>query len=146
VSGEKILILEDDVDVADIYARTLREEGNEVVVCVRFEDARRQLKVDPPDALLTDIRVGEYNGLQLAHLFRMGSPDGRVVVVSGYDDIVIRKEVSDLNARFFVKPVRLSELKAAFAARHAHSANPTRHRWLRPVRDARRPNPVGKLI
>jgi two-component system response regulator AlgR len=116
MSGEKILILEDDPFVADIYARVLREEGNDVTVCTRFEDARTQLKHDPPDAMLTDIRVGGYNGLQLALLFRRQSPEGRVVVVTAYDDVVIRKEVGDIDGQFLVKPIKLAQLKNAFVA------------------------------
>ncbi len=114
--AEKILILEDDPYVADIYARLLRGEGNDVTVCTRFEDARTQLKQNPPDSMLTDVRVGGYNGLQLALLFRRQSPDGRVVVVTAYDDAVIRKEVKDIDGQFLVKPVKLARLKSAFVA------------------------------
>ena len=89
----KILILEDDPDVAWVYEKALREDGNTVTVCSSFEDAREHLRREPPDAVLTDVRVGQYNGLQLAMLFRRQSPAGRIVVVTGYDDTVIRKEV-----------------------------------------------------
>ena len=114
MTGEKILILEDDPDVAGIYARVLRAEGNDVTVCTRFEEARQQLKTIHPDAVLTDVRVGEYNGLQLAMLFRTYSPQGRVVVITGYDDKAIRKEVEHLDGEFMLKPVDLSQLRSAF--------------------------------
>ena len=116
MTGGKILILEDDPFIADMYARILRDDGNDVTVCTRFEDAREHLRHDHPDAVLTDVRVGEYNGLQLALLFRRYSPEGRVVVVTGYDDVVIRKEVDDLQGEFLLKPIRIAQLKAAFAA------------------------------
>lgn len=116
MSGVKILILEDDASMAEVYAKVLRDEGHYVTVCTRFEDARACLKRSHPDAILTDIRIGEYNGLQLAHLFRSHAPEGRIVVVSGYDDVVIRKEVRELNATFLVKPIKLAELRGSFAA------------------------------
>jgi len=50
----KILILEDHPDVARFYEAALSADGNAVT-------------------------VGEYNGLQLALLFRRRSPNGRVV-------------------------------------------------------------------
>jgi ActR/RegA family two-component response regulator len=112
----RILILEDDPDVASVYEKALREDGNSVTVCSRFEDAREQLRREPPDAVLTDVRVGQYNGLQLAILFRRQSPDGRIVVVTGYDDTVIRKEVKELHAEFLLKPIRVAQLKGAFCA------------------------------
>jgi DNA-binding NtrC family response regulator len=112
----KILILEDDLDVAWVYEKALREDGNTVTVCSSFEDAREHLRREPPDAVLTDVRVGQYNGLQLAMLFRRQSPAGRIVVVTGYDDTVIRKEVGELHAEFLLKPVRIAQLKSALCA------------------------------
>jgi two-component system response regulator YesN len=84
-----------------------------VTVCTTFKEAREQLKRERPDTLLTDVRVGEYNGLQLAWLFRSYSPEGRLVVVTGYDDAVIKKEVGQLGGDFLLKPVDINRLKAA---------------------------------
>ena len=110
----RILLLEDDPGVAAVYATALRAEGHDIVVCNTLEDARKQLRQSVPDALLTDVRLGEYNGLQAAILFRSLSPDGIIVAVSGHDDPVIRQEVLNLDAEFFVKPVRLDFLTGRF--------------------------------
>ena len=111
----KILILEDEPSVAGLYRDVLRLAGNEVIVYHRFEDARAHLKRDVPDGLLTDVRVGEYNGLQLALLFRSLSPAGVILVVSGHDDPVIRKEAAAIDAEFLVKPVEFSRLTKHFS-------------------------------
>jgi DNA-binding NtrC family response regulator len=116
------LVLEDDHDTAELYARALRADGHNVVVCNRFEDARDVVRGLRLDALLTDVRVGEYNGLQLAMLFRMYSPNGRLVVITGFDDGVIKQEVSHLRGEFFVKPVRLTRLAEAFPAETSTTA------------------------
>jgi DNA-binding response OmpR family regulator len=109
----KILILEDDPDVARVFCAALSENGNSVTVCETFEQAREHLRHEQPDAVVTDVRVGRYNGLQLALLFRRQSPEGRVVVVTGHDDAVIRKDVGALHGEFLVKPVHIAELRAA---------------------------------
>jgi DNA-binding NtrC family response regulator len=111
--AEKILILEDDPDVARVFQVALSEHGNSVTVCGTFEQAREHLRQEQPDALVTDVRVGRYNGLQLALLFRRHSPEGRVVVVTGYDDAVIRKDVGALHGEFLVKPVQIAALRNA---------------------------------
>jgi DNA-binding NtrC family response regulator len=116
----KILILEDDARVASAYAEALRHDGHDVTVCTGFEEAREYMKGDQPDAVLTDIRVGQYNGLQLVLLFREMCPDGRVVVVTGHDDPVIRSEVAALHAEFLLKPVSLHQLRQLFSASVAH--------------------------
>jgi DNA-binding response OmpR family regulator len=118
MTAGKVLILEDDPSSAAFYAWLLRRESFEVVVCTTFEAARQQLKVDPPDALLTDVRVGEYNGLHLAVLFRDYSPDGRLVVVTGFDDVVIRRQVDELNGSFLLKPIEGKQLQEVFAVDH----------------------------
>ena len=113
---EKILILEDDPEVARVLQAALSEDGNSVTVCETYEEAREHLRHEKPDAVVTDVRVGEYNGLQLALLFRRSSPDGRVVVVTGYDDAVIRRDVGDLHAQFLLKPVDIAQLRNAVRA------------------------------
>jgi DNA-binding response OmpR family regulator len=112
----KVLILEDDARVANAYAEVLRESGNDVTVCTGFEEARDYLKTSCPDALLTDIRVGQYNGLQLALLFRAICPNGRIVVVTGHDDSVLKNEVRAMNAEYLVKPVSLAQLRSLFGS------------------------------
>ena len=111
----KILILEDDRNSALAYEKVLSNQGNTVTVCQTFAQARQQLMQDTPDGVLTDVRVGEYNGLQLALLFRRQSPTGRIVVVTGYDDSTIRKEVGALGGEFLLKPVAIAALRSAFA-------------------------------
>ena len=116
MAAEKILILEDDPDVARVFQVALTEDGNDVTVCGTFEQAREHLRHEQPDAVVTDVRVGEYNGLQLALLFRRHSPDGRVVVVTGYDDAVIRRDVGALHGEFLLKPVDITDLRNAVHA------------------------------
>ena len=110
----KILILEDDPSVAELYAEVLRSAGHEVIVRTSFEEARTYLKLNPPDALLVDVRVGEYNGLQLAILFRSLSPHAVILVVSGYDDPVIWREAAAIGAEFFTKPIDVDMLRVKF--------------------------------
>ena len=114
MATRKILILDDEPAVAALYAMALEGAGHDVVVCTGFEEARAHLKTEVPAGLLTDVRVGEYNGLQLALLFRSVSPEGAVMVVSGHDDAVIRREVADIGASFLLKPVAIDELTRFF--------------------------------
>ena len=110
-----ILILEDDPAVGQVYASALQSDGHEVRVCSSFEEARKALRESLPDALLTDVRVGSYNGLQLALQFRAMANQSPIVVVSGHDDLVIREEAHRIPAIFLVKPVNLDVLRSEFA-------------------------------
>ena len=69
----------------------------------------RYLANHTPDILLTDLRLGAYNGLQLALLVREVHPDVAVVVLSGYDP-VLRKEAAQCGARYLHKPITSEDL------------------------------------
>ena len=114
MTRRKVLVLEDEKAVADLYAAALRSRGLDAVICNSFPDARDALKQEVPDALLTDVRVGAFNGLQLVHLFRSLSPDGTVVVATGHDDPTIRIEAEKLGAHFLTKPVNIELLLSYF--------------------------------
>ena len=115
MASGRILILDDDEMVAPMFAAALSGRQHEVVVCTSYEEARKELKRELPRALLTDVRLGAYNGLQLAILFRALSPDAPIVVVSGHDDNVIREEARRIGAAFLLKPVDIDKLCAYFA-------------------------------
>ena len=111
----EILILEDDLDVRTVYASALQGAGHHVRVYSSFEDARKALRESVPDGLLTDVRVGSYNGLQLALLFRAMAENGPILVVSGHDDAVIQEEARRIPAVFRVKPVSIDAILSEFA-------------------------------
>jgi FixJ family two-component response regulator len=54
--------------------------------------------------LIVDVRLGAYNGLQLAHLVRPRRPDVVVIAMSGYEDSVLRREAEQAGAVFLLKP------------------------------------------
>ena len=54
---------------------------------------------------------GNYNGLQLIHFSRQNSPDTQWLVVSGFDDPVLRAEATKLGALFLTKPLDLQRLR-----------------------------------
>ena len=117
MATNKILILDDNPPIAALYGAALESAGHPVVVCTSYEEARAFLKQEVPRGLLTDVRVGEYNGLQLAMFFRSQSPDGALLVVSGHDDVVIRREADQMNAGFLVKPLDMSSLIGFFGGK-----------------------------
>ena len=56
------------------------------------------------------MRLGAFNGLQLAVISRDTYPDIRLIVFSGFDDPVLRTEAEHVGATYIVKPVTGSKL------------------------------------
>jgi DNA-binding NtrC family response regulator len=100
-----LLIVDDDPAVLRSLGRYLADRGYGVVSCSTFEQARREIPLHRPDIVITDVRLGAFNGLQLAILARHVRPDGRVIVFSGFDDPVLEQEAERIGATFLVKPV-----------------------------------------
>jgi DNA-binding NtrC family response regulator len=101
----RTLIVDDDASLLDALEDTFRQAGEEVVAIASFEEARRALQRTKFDVLITDVRLGEFNGLQLAVIGRDTDPEMRIVVFSGFDDVVLRAEADHVGATYLVKPV-----------------------------------------
>ena len=107
---QKILIVDDDPSLLEALERSFKEAGEDVVAHSSFEQARRALQTTHFDALITDVRLGAFNGLQLAVISRDTYPDIRLIVFSGFDDPVLRTEAEHVGATYIVKPVTGTKL------------------------------------
>ena len=107
----QVLLVEDDRPLLDALTRALETNKDlEIIACNTFEEARRRLREQSFDALLTDVRLGAFNGLQLAVLAKDVNPLTRLIVFSGFDDDVLRTEAAHLGAVYLVKPVYAAQL------------------------------------
>jgi DNA-binding NtrC family response regulator len=113
--SRRVLIVDDQEDVLRTLAALVSHGGYEVETCSRFEAARHLIAENPPDVLITDVRLGAFNGLQLVLHMRQVKPDSPVVVLSAWDDAVIRQEAERAGARFLAKPVTRQQLLECLA-------------------------------
>jgi DNA-binding response OmpR family regulator len=107
---QRVLIVDDEPGLLDGMTTALELGGREVVACRTFEDARQRLLTDDFDILLTDVRLGAYNGIQLAVIARAKNPDIGIIVFSGFDDPVLRAEAARVGAHYLVKPIGSEQL------------------------------------
>lgn len=115
MSDEKvILVVEDDRDTLDSWVELLRRAGYRVVAAPSFEEGRTALAT-LPDMLITDIRLGAYNGLQLVVRARLASPALPVLVMTAFHDEVLREETERLGAVYLQKPIDPARVLAAIA-------------------------------
>jgi DNA-binding NtrC family response regulator len=100
-----LLIVDDDVWLLFALSRYLTDHGFEVASSSAFAEAKHHITIAKPDIVVTDVRLGAFNGLQLAMLALDVRPDTRVVVFSGFDDPVLKEEARRIGATYLVKPV-----------------------------------------
>jgi DNA-binding response OmpR family regulator len=105
-----VLIAEDDLATLNGLAGYLRGAGFSVVPLPNFAEAHRIMPFANPDVVVADVRLGEYNGLQLAVQARSLDPSPVIIVTSGYDDPVLKAEAERLGATFLLKPFEPARL------------------------------------
>ncbi len=110
VQPRDILVIEDDLSLLEVVVRAFREAGHNVVACSTFEEGREALRTQFFDVVLTDVRLGAFNGLQLALIARDLHPTTKVIVYSGFADPVLQAEAERVGAVYLVKPVGGLEL------------------------------------
>jgi CheY-like chemotaxis protein len=60
----KILIADDEQDIRDLLAFTLRFAGHEVVAASNGEEAYELTRTEKPELVLLDVRMPQMNGLE----------------------------------------------------------------------------------
>ena len=80
----------------------LADDGYRVLTADSFERALEVLKTKSPDLLILDVRLGDFNGLQLIVTAPHPIP---AIVVTGFADTVLERDARQLGAEYVVKPI-----------------------------------------
>jgi DNA-binding NtrC family response regulator len=84
MATERILILDDEPDVARSWVRILELAGYRCVATSKPEEALRFLESERPDLFLTDLRMPGKDGIEMLRLANQIDPQMPVVVLTGY--------------------------------------------------------------
>jgi len=107
---QRVLVVDDEPSLLEAMNIAFTRAGRHVVSCRTFEEGRERLLTEYFDVMVTDVRLGAFNGLQLAVIARDKHPEMRIIVFSGFDDPVLREEADHLRASYVLKPVGADHL------------------------------------
>lgn len=110
-SEKKVLIVEDELDMAFNYERILRDSGMKSRICADPSEVVGLVSLEKPDIILCDLRMPEIDGIELLEKIKTEWPELPVVIITGYATIdvaveAMRKGASD----FLAKPFPPDEL------------------------------------
>lgn len=106
----KVLVVDDEADLADLAEALLSSRGLEVVVANSAMDALRILEQDEDiDAVFSDVMMPGMNGLQLADAISEFFPRIKIVLTSGF---TVPSMLADRERvyRFTTKPYRIDTI------------------------------------
>jgi len=125
-----ILIVDDHRVTRLGLAEMLTDAGYDVVTAGTFQEARRILRESPPDLLISDVRLGSFNGIQLV----ISAPNRLpAIVITGHADAVLEAEARRSGADYLVKPFNPEELLGLIRQKlaSAPAAQAVPRRWRR---------------
>jgi DNA-binding response OmpR family regulator len=126
----RILVVDDMPEMQQFMAALLGNAGYWVLTASTLEAGMRLAEDADPDLVVVDIRLGSYNGLQLAIRERITHPTRPVIVISGDADPVLEAEANRFGARFLPKPLHPKLLLATIEQMlepHGSSSEPQWH-------------------
>ncbi|MCL6430597.1 MAG: response regulator transcription factor [Anaerolineae bacterium] len=109
-----ILVVDDDVDVAETVARTLQRAGHETIVAYRGLQALEIAREQHPDLVVLDIRMPGLNGIDVCRQLRDTPGLSRIPVLflSAKSEVADRLEGFEAGADDYItKPFDLRELE-----------------------------------
>lgn len=115
-SVARILVVEDDLPHAEALQAVLEAEGYEVELADSTDAALDRLRARPFDLVLTDLKLGERDGLELLREARRILPDLSIFLITGHGSVetavaAMREGAVD----YLTKPVLPAELRARVA-------------------------------
>src|SRR5476649_444866 len=108
----KVLIVDDEVALAETMAEALERSGYDVVLAHSGTEGLKILEREEPSVILTDLKMEGMDGLTLLRKAKQELPDAEVVVITGHGDVKTAVEAMRAGAANYVqKPVGLEELR-----------------------------------
>ena len=115
----RVLVIDDDPGVSNLFARMLSAEGYDVQAAADFDAAREVIERDPPDVILLDVVLPGTDGFSVCKRLKENANTRLtpVILITAFGDRESRIKGRRAGADdFLTKPVDLQELMARVEA------------------------------
>jgi len=117
MKNRRVLVIEDQEDLAALYVSALVKEGFEVKVAYTGEEGVATFEDEGADAITLDMTLPEMNGVQTLERIRALNARVPVVVATGEENDEKRKQCERLGVQAYLsKPVHSDELISVIRA------------------------------
>ncbi len=106
----KILVVDDEEHIRLLYSEELSEAGHDVITATDGHKMVERIDKEKPDLIILDIKMVDYNGLDLLQEIRNKFYNLPVILCTAYDSF--KDDIKAIAADFYViKSFDLTELK-----------------------------------
>ena len=110
----RLLVVDDEEHIRMLYSEELSEAGYEVITAADGYKLMERIDEERPDLVILDIKMAEYNGLDLLQEIRSKFYNLPVILCTAYD--TFKEDIKSVAADFYViKSFDLTELKKKIA-------------------------------
>jgi DNA-binding response OmpR family regulator len=113
----RVLVVEDDEEIAQVLQRSLRLEGYEVKLAADGVQGLEEAHIFLPDIIVLDLGLPRLDGVDVARRLREGGDEVPILMLTARDALESRVEGLDVGADdYLVKPFERQELLARLRA------------------------------
>ncbi len=107
----RILLVDDEASILNVLSTLLRKQGYETVSSSGGEEARRLVRDESFDLMLTDIKMEPVSGLQLLDELRAAHPETPAILLTGFGSVKTAMAAMKGGAfDYITKPFKVDEL------------------------------------
>lgn len=121
--GLNILLADDEPSISLTLSDALSDAGHRVTVVGDTESALAHLATEPPDLVLTDVRMPGAGGMAVLERSREDDSDRPVIVITGYASVDQAVDAMGRGAAWYVQKPFHNEAVVALVERFAQSRN-----------------------
>jgi two-component system response regulator (stage 0 sporulation protein F) len=119
----KILVVDDEPNMAQLLAEYLTEQGYQVVMAHGGIEALAKIDLEKPQVILLDVRMPGMDGVEVLRRIRSFDTEVGILMISANDDIDLAKQTIEMGAfDYTLKPVDFAYLSRAVDTMMARAA------------------------
>lgn len=110
--GIKVVVVDDEEIIIERLGTSLSAYGYEVTTFLDPLQALRAISTDPPQIVVTDIKMEGMDGIELMQRVKAVSPSTEVIVITGFSSLDSAVEATKKGAFYYLaKPFKMDQLK-----------------------------------
>lgn len=115
--AKKILVVDDEEDIRDTLAFSLKRQGYSLLLAASGNEALRIAELEKPDLVVSDVRMPNGDGVHLATQLRAKHHcDPPIIFVTGFADLTVEQAYAMGVEAIFSKPFDLQQLQTTIRA------------------------------